>query len=69
MGANETHLQNESVQKPFLSGILKREFACRETHLTAHCQRHIPTRVVCWQELNRMAHVGISGESGKCMLS
>lgn len=42
MGANERHLQNETFQKTFLSGILKREFACRENPLTAGCQRHIP---------------------------
>lgn len=50
MGANERHLQNETFQKTFLSGILKREFACREILLTAGCQRHIPTRVVCGRE-------------------
>lgn len=66
MGANKRCLQNESFQKTYLSGILKREFACREILLTAGCQRHIPTRVVCWRELHSLDCVGISGDSGKC---
>lgn len=65
MGANERCLQNETFQKTFLSGILKREFACREILLTAGCQRHIPTRVVCGRELNSTDRVGISEDSGK----
>lgn len=69
MGANERLLQNETFQKTFLSGILKREFACREILLTAGCQRHIPTRVVCQRELNRTDHVGISGDLGECAIS
>lgn len=69
MGANERRLQNEAFQKTFLSGILKREFACREILLTAGCQRHIPTRVVCGRELNSTDRVGISGDSGECDVS
>ena len=65
MGGNERHLQNETFETTFLSGILKREFACREILVTAGCQRHTPTSVVCGREQNSTDSVGISGDLGE----